>query len=299
MPLEVFRFLLAGLDAGHRAVLATITGITGTSARATGTPMAILDDGTSAGSFSSGCVEAAIVAEALDVLESGRPRPRRFGQGSPYLDIKLPCGGGMDVLFVPDPDGALVRGLSARMEARQPVELFLDETDGLVPSPVGACFRARHVPPLKLFLLGHGAEVNAAMRLAVAYGADVEILSPNLDLVAAARQDGVEARHLPFPSAGIAVEADPWSAFLFLFHDHDWEPPLLAAALQTAAFWIGAMGSRQTQAARLKALAAAGVAPEALSRVRGPIGLIPSSRDPATLALSALAEIVAAYRAIV
>jgi xanthine dehydrogenase accessory factor len=300
-PLQVFRYLLAGRDAGRRTLLATITGLTGTGARAVGTHMAVLDDGTSAGSFSSGCVEAAIVAEGLQAIEEGRPRTVRFGQGSLYLDIKLPCGGGMDVLFVPDPDAEALRALVARLEGRRPADLFLHEDGRLILSPEGAArpngaaFRVHHLPPLKLFLVGHGAEMTAGLHLAHAYGAEVAILSPDEDIVAAAGRTGVEARHLPFPSAGMPLEADPWSAFLFLFHDHDWEPPLLAAALATPAFWIGAMGSPRTQAARLEALAAAGVAREALSRVRGPVGLIPSSRDPATLALSALAEIAAAY----
>jgi xanthine dehydrogenase accessory factor len=227
----------------------------------------------------------------------------RFGQGSPYLDIRLPCGGGMDVLFIPDPDADALRRLVTRMEARRAADLFLAADGSLAvpadgaPEPDGA-LRVHHVPPLKLLLLGHRAEMTAALRLALAYGAEVEILSPDADIVAAARRTGVEAQHLPYASAGIALEGDPWCAFLFLFHDHDWEPPLLAAALETPAFWIGAMGSSGTQAARLEALAAAGISGEALARVKGPIGLIPSSRDPATLALSALAEIVAAYRAV-
>jgi xanthine dehydrogenase accessory factor len=83
---------------------------------------------------------------------------------------------------------------------------------------------------------------------------------------------------------------------LFLFHDHDWEPDLLARALDTPALWIGAMGSERTQAARRAALAARGVDAKSIARVRGPVGLIPASRDPSTLALSAFAEIVGAYQ---
>src|SRR3546814_16748928 len=65
--------------------------------------MAVLDNGDCAVSFSSGCVEAAIIAEAIEVFSESRPRVVRFGQGSPYIDIKLPCGGGIDALFLHDP----------------------------------------------------------------------------------------------------------------------------------------------------------------------------------------------------
>ena len=67
---------------------------------------------------------------------------------------------------------------------------------------------------------------------------------------------------------------------------------LLRHLLARPAFYIGAQGSRATQASRLRQLAEMGVAPELRERVRGPIGLIPSSRDPKLLAISVLAEVV-------
>jgi xanthine dehydrogenase accessory factor len=292
---DIFRLLANGARAGRRGVLATITDLIGTGPRAVGTHMAVLDTGESAGSFSSGCVEAAIVAEALEVLREGRARSVRFGQGSPYIDIRLPCGGGMDVVFSPDPPPELIEVACARFERRIPFTLWagpdgrlgLDRADG---------FGVRHVPTLKLMLLGHGAEMLAALRLARAHGAEVEILSPEEAILATAVEAGARTTRLVSPSAPVELGADPWTAMLFLFHDHDWEPDLLARALATPAFWVGAMGSERTQAARRAALAAHGVGAEAIARVRGPVGLIRASRDPSTLALSAFAEIVAAYQ---
>src|SRR3546814_7159113 len=62
-----------GMREGHRGLLTTITDLTGTGARAVGTHMAVLDNGDCAGSFSSGCVEAAIIAEAIEVFSESRP----------------------------------------------------------------------------------------------------------------------------------------------------------------------------------------------------------------------------------
>lgn len=93
-------------------------------------------------------------------------------------------------------------------------------------------------------------------------------------------------------------QVDPWSAIVFLFHGRDWEEGLLPQTLAFPAFYHGAIGSRRTHAARLEALRAAGVPDDQIATLRGHIGLIPATRDPATLALSVLSEIVAEYNAL-
>ena len=108
---------------------------------------------------------------------------------------------------------------------------------------------------------------------------------------------GAAAHQLKTHGPSDALVADAWTAIVCLFHDHDWEGPLLAQALGTPAFYVGAMGSRKTHAARLEGLRALGVAEADAARIVSPIGLIPSSRDPETLALSTLCQVVAAYNA--
>ena len=102
---------------------------------------------------------------------------------------------------------------------------------------------------------------------------------------------------LKTPTSPVPLDLDPWSALVLLFHDHDWEVPLLARALPQNGMWIGAMGSRATHARRMVVLAKAGIPMGQATHIHGPIGLIPSARDPETLALSVLAEVVAAYGA--
>ncbi|MFU1478401.1 XdhC family protein [Roseovarius sp. C7] len=79
---------------------------------------------------------------------------------------------------------------------------------------------------------------------------------------------------------------------LLFFHDHDWEPPILMASLQSKAFYIGAQGSRRARQLRNLELQMAGATAEELQRIKGPIGLIPSVRDPRSLAVSVLAEVL-------
>jgi xanthine dehydrogenase accessory factor len=90
--LDVLNQAARWLDDGRRVALVTLVGIEGRHRAASARMVA--DDGRSIGSFSGGCIEAAIVAEARDALRAGAARVVRFGVGSPYIDVRLPCGGG-------------------------------------------------------------------------------------------------------------------------------------------------------------------------------------------------------------
>ena len=94
------------------------------------------------------------------------------------------------------------------------------------------------------------------------------------------------------------LTADAWTAVLLLFHDHEWEVPLLDWALGTPAFYIGAQGGAPAREERLERLRAAGHAAAELARITSPVGLLPAERDPSVLALSVLADVVGAYEAL-
>ena len=83
------------------AALAVIVGVEGPSYRPLGAVMAVFDDKRRVGTLSSGCIEKDIALHAQEALEAGRPRKVRYGRGSPFIDIKLPCGGGLDILLLP------------------------------------------------------------------------------------------------------------------------------------------------------------------------------------------------------
>jgi xanthine dehydrogenase accessory factor len=89
------------------------------------------------------------------------------------------------------------------------------------------------------------------------------------------------------------LSSDKWSAIILFFHDHEWEPAILKSGLSTDGFYIGAQGSQRARDNRFKALEALGVENPELSRLHGPVGIIPSARDARTLAVSVLAEILA------
>lgn len=264
----------------------------------------MVENGCFAGSFPGGCIEGAVVAEAQEAIREGRPRQVRYGAGSPYIDIRLPCGGGVDLLFQPDPDPGEIREAVACLEGREPLVLAQARAGGLcifpglarqVPGWQEETFISWYAPPLGL-VVGYGAESFAVVRLGLTHGAEIRLFSPDERIVTAAEMIGARAKALTTPGLLPNLGADPWSALVFMFHDHVWEPVLLEQALSRPWLFIRAMASQRTHANRLETLRERGVPEEALARIIGPLGLIPSARDPGTMALSTLAQVVDCYR---
>lgn len=301
---DILRFVLARTEEGVGTILVTLTGIEGSSPRAIGAQMAVAEDGRYLGSFSGGCIEAAVVAEGIETLEHGRAKLVRFGAGSPYLDIRLPCGGGIDLLFNPRPDRQAIAQALAQHDRRAMAVLRLADDGVHCDTVTGAramagwddrSFRLGYVPKLRIVAMGQGEELTALARLAAAFGAEVSVLSPDERALADLRAEGFDTIRLTARTNLPQLVTDPWTAIISVFHDRDWEEELLPHALQLPSFYVGAIGSQRTQDARRNALREAGVAKDLRQKLRTSVGLIPATRDPATLALSALSQIVQDY----
>ena len=259
------------------AALCTIVGIDGSFSRRVGTQLAVAADGSRAGDMADKCLDDELASQALAARAEGGARMLRYGQGSPFVDFRLPCGSGLDIWIDPAPDVAELRRCVGELEARREAGLPIG-------SPTGSLHERRYVPRLRIVLLGAGAESAALVRLAASQGVEVEW-----------RESG-QGLSLGRPPPDLA--ADAWTAVLLLFHDHEWEQPILKWALGTEAFHIGAQGGFEARRQRIERLAAAGLTPEQLGRIRSPIGAISHSREPAVLALSVLAEVVGEYEAL-
>jgi len=87
---------------GHRVALARVVALIGSGPRGPGAAMAVNDVGDVAGSVSGGCVEGAVVSEALEVLASGRPRLCTFGYSDEEaFSVGLSCGGTIRIFVEP------------------------------------------------------------------------------------------------------------------------------------------------------------------------------------------------------
>jgi len=154
-------------------------------------------------------------------------------------------------------------------------------------------------PPIRLRIAGRGADALTLATIAQAAGHETRLQLLDEQDIDAAHQIGLsDVQALTTVSQLPEVEDDPWTAFVLLFHDRDLEIPLLRQALDGPALYIGAVGSRHTHAKRCDALRDAGCTAEEISRIRGPIGLVPSLRDASAIALSTLAEIIEAAQQI-
>ncbi len=301
---EVLTFLDEAQGRGQPCVLVLVCAVEGSSMREPGTIMGVAADGSFAGSLSGGCIENAVVAEALDTLAANAPRMVRFGAGSPYLDIRLPCGGGLDLHFEPLNDTPMVGQCLSAIAARQPLSLVLE----LGRVAFTACWQPTqfdtknhsgafgHWPGPRLAIIGHGAGVEALAMQAVTLGCATDVLTPDDRIVAALGGHSVSARLIERRSQTDLLTSDPWTAFAFLFHDHDWEIELIARALDLPHFYLGAMGGRKAHAMRSAALRTRSVSEAQIATIHAPIGLFHSSRDPRTLALSTLAQVIRAYQ---
>ncbi len=284
-PRRVFRFMADRLNRGERVALVTVVHVTGSSVRCAGAHMAVAAAGDYVGSLSGGCVEDAVVSEAQAAVAQGGPRLLHYGAGSPFIDIRLPCGGAVHLLVSPVDDADWCRDLLDRFARREPVEFAL-------AGPDGNRFNVRHAPPLRLAIFGFGAATSVLARLARGMGAEVRLWSPDAQICA--EFDSLATR-LRTPSDAIDFVGDNWTVIAMLFHDHDWEAPLLKQILRTKSLLVAAMGSHATHEVRLAQLANIGVSAADRVRIKSPIGLIHASRDPDTLALSAFVEAVDAY----
>ena len=300
MPRPLER-LIASAQRGEACALVTLVGINGAAPRRVGAQMAVAESGEVAGSFSGGCLDAAVIEEAQRALAEGVSRRIRYGADSPYVDIVLPCGSGLDLQF----DGALptatVDAIAHAIAHREAFDLRWRDAaqppDCLAPATVSNDdVRTRHLPTLRMVLAGASDTLLAMCRQARAADIDVVALSPDRTLQAPLQAIDIPLHVLHAQHALPPLAFDAYTAAMTLFHDHDWELPFLQRALASDACLVGAMGSPRAQALRLEQLQACGVPASALKRLRSPLGLLPRARDPQELAVSMLAEAMQAYR---
>lgn len=169
---------------------------------------------------------------------------------------------------------------------------------GLVEIAGRSLFFTVQAPPVRLVVIGAVHISQALCPMAAALDLSVTVIDPRTAFATPERFPGIElvAEWPDDAFAGRVAPLDRYCAVAALTHDPKIDDPALAAALRAECFYVGALGSRKTHAARVARLSEAGFDEARIGRIAAPIGLNIGAVSPAEIALSILAQIVAAQR---
>lgn len=294
------------LGAGRGVALATLFRVEGSAPRGPGAQM-LFDGERAFGYFSGGCVEADVALHAAEVLRDGMPRELHYGTGSPWIDIRLRCGGAIHILVERvGPNSAAAHELIARGERRSPALWISDgmaaqvEAAGAAPllgvSDKPFRIARRHDPGARLIVSGWDPTALAIARLAAEAQVETFLVRPH----GPRRGPGIEGvaylRGTPamaFHQLGL----DRWTAFVGAMHESDLDIPACAAALAGGAGYVGLVGAASRLPERTEAILAAGAPEHALARLDAPAGVRSLGKTPSRIALGVVLRILEAIGA--
>jgi xanthine dehydrogenase accessory factor len=319
LDLRVLADALQWRRAGHAVTLVTVVETWGSAPRPPGALLAVRDDGLVSGSVSGGCVEDDLIAQTRAALQasSATPtpelqRPSMLAYGVSKEEAArfgLPCGGTLRLVREPLLDVAWIEELLDRTARHGIVARQLTLASGVVRLLPAVRGQALHFdgsvlssvfgPRWRLLLIGAGQLSQAVAQIALMLDFEVLVCDPREEYAAMLRQDGVR-RVLGMPDDVVReLVPDAHTAIVALTHDPKLDDMALLEALVSEAFYVGALGSRRNQAARKQRLAEHfGLAPQALARLHGPVGLFIGAKTPAEIAVSVIAQIVQVKNAV-
>ena len=313
-------------SAGQGVALATVVRTWGSSPRPVGSHLAVDAAGGFVGSVSGGCIEGAVIHEAMDAIQDGKPRLLDFGVSDEQAwEVGLACGGRVQVYVQRiEPATPLADLLAAQVE-RRPAALLTRLADGaqcllqnagssgdlqlsaaqqqealtrLVADRSGpldddeGIFLRVYAPTPRLLVIGAVHIAQALAPMAALAGYAVTIIDPRRAF-AAEQRFPEQVLCTDWPDEALArYRPDLLSAVITLSHDPKLDDPALVAALNSEAFYIGSLGSKRTHALRLERLGELGFDAPALARIHAPVGLDLGGRLPAEIAVSILAQVI-------
>jgi xanthine dehydrogenase accessory factor len=299
---------------GAGVAIATVVETFGSAPRPLGAHLVVDQSGRFVGSVSAGCVEGDVIAAALDAISNGAPRLLEFGMADEVAwRAGLSCGGRITV-FVERLDEAGLELLSAsnRLSAARRAHAIVTPLDGGAARLIGPeddlaahgdssrivtnegrrHFVELRLPTPRLIVVGAVHVAQALAPMARIAGFEVTVVDPRSAYATAERFS--QARlDLRWPDEALpSIGLDSATAVVVLTHDPKIDDPALKAAFESDCLYVGALGSRATNARRFERLAGAGVAREALARLHAPVGLDIGALSPADIAIAILAEII-------
>lgn len=304
--------------AGKGAALATVVETWGSAPRPVGSQLVVSGDGEMEGSVSGGCVEGAVVIEAMEALQTGEAKMLEFGvSDDEAFAVGLACGGRIRVLV--EPVGAslpepLLADLVAARAARQPVAYITDPDHGKsrLAGPdeshlaerfakdhsgmEGSEYIAIHNPPLRMIVVGAVHIAQALLPMARMAGYDPILVDPRPAFGSEARFENQRIVE-DWPDEALdAIGLDTRTAVVTLTHDPKLDDPAITRALGSDVFYLGCLGSKRTHAKRVARLQEAGFSDAQIAKIHAPVGLDIGARGPGEIAISIMAQITQRLR---
>ena len=302
---NIFSCLLASLNQGEKPWLVTVVATIGSSPRPVGSLVAFRADGSQVGSVSGGCVEEDLIARLLAGEFSG-PQVYLTDYGVSAEDNEkwgLPCGGRLELAIqqLDDKDLPWITEANAAVSARRPIIRTVALASGETRiSPISQfapleqsddtlthCFGPRH----RLLLVGAGQLAASLSTLALAM--DYEVVLADSREWALDQWQGPEVEKILGLPDDVVREhaADEHCAVITLSHDPRVDDMALMEALDSACWYVGALGSVRTTEKRLQRLAQLGLNDDALARLHAPVGIAIGSKTAMEIAVSIMAEL--------
>ena len=311
---QIISFVNDRLQSQTPVWLCTIMKTWGSSPRPIGAMMACTMEGELVGSISGGCIEEDFLEQLRDGTlkqqfdAEGKPLMVRYGETeAEQARLKLPCGGQLHVLLeyieTTESNLEVFARLSTALGSHTKISRVLDLSNGNISADDHSSEDAVVVdgdkmihslsPMYRLLLLGAGDVAKYVAEMALALEYDVTLCDPRPKYLDNWHVEGVETT--PRLPDDVVRErfSNPFSGIVALAHDPRVDDMALMEALKTNAFYVGAMGSERTSAARRERLPELGLSKEEIDILRAPIGFQIESKTPAEIAISIMAEITA------
>jgi xanthine dehydrogenase accessory factor len=305
VDIEVLRTAEAWRKSGRKVALGTIVKTWGSAPRPVGAMVAVRDDGQVVGSVSGGCVEDDLMDKVRAKLPAWKT-PELFTYGVTNEEATrwgLPCGGTLQLVMEPLSDASGVAELLQKIGSQQLVRRRLEmqsgkaslepgrwqdvlEFDGRVLSTV-------HGPRWRLVLIGAGQLTRYLAEMARMLDYHVVVIDPREEYAAGWDLAAVPINRGMPDDVVRELELDGHSGLVALTHDPKLDDLALMEALKSAAFYVGAIGSKKNNDARRERLREFDLSADEIARLRGPVGLYIGSKTPPEIAVAILAEMTA------
>lgn len=313
------------LAEGRACAVATVVETWGSSAVQAGGVMVVAGEDDFFGSVSGGCVEADVIAAAIDVIGGDEPKLLEFGvDDQTAWRAGLACGGRIRVHVArldPLDDAAMLDAIASARANRQPRWIATRLSDGRrslleakdvdVKSDAASLATAKSgvvafngeetflqalTPPPRVVIVGATHIAQILHQTARAIGYDVAIWDPR-GAFTSEKRFRAGAATTAWPEAGLQpLVDDPFAALVTLTHADNIDDEALMIALRSRCRYIGALGAKRTHQKRVARLSAAGFSEPEIARIHAPIGLDIGAKSAGEIAIAILADVIAAFR---